>query len=201
MIPVVALAPLHHRAVAHDLGTRRVQVVVKPVRERELLAAIVQALRAEEVVVPNAGEGSAAPAVDEAQRAPSRSLRILLVEDNAVNLRFMQLQLQKFGYDAVCAANGLEALAAVEQAAFDLVFMDCQMPEMDGYEATRRLRRDPRSAGLRIVALTANAMAGDRDKCLAAGMDDYLAKPVREPELRSVLQRAIDGRAAETANN
>ena len=116
--------------------------------------------------------------------------RILVVEDNEVNQIVVQHQLETFGYEVAVAANGVEALEILEQEPFDLVLMDCQMPEMDGYEATRRIRRrTDRLAEIPIVALTAHTLEGDRQKCYAVGMDDYLSKPFREEDLRSLLAR------------
>ncbi|MBP1772866.1 MAG: sensor histidine kinase response regulator, and Hpt [Holophagaceae bacterium] len=119
-------------------------------------------------------------------------LRVLVVEDNAINQRVVTRMIEKLGHRADVAGNGLEALAALGERPYDLVLMDCQMPEMDGFEATRRLR-DPAAGALdprvRVVALTANAMAGDRERCLAAGMDDYLPKPVQMQALAAVLAK------------
>jgi len=115
---------------------------------------------------------------------------ILLVEDNIVNQKVAQGQLNKLGYKADVACNGLEAINALERINYQLVFMDCQMPEMDGFEATRTVR-DPHSKVLNhavpIIAMTANAMKGDRERCLEAGMSDYLAKPVNKEELGKAL--------------
>jgi signal transduction histidine kinase/BarA-like signal transduction histidine kinase len=120
-----------------------------------------------------------------------RPLRILLVEDNATNQRVAQLLLERMGYRADTAANGREAVAALAQRGYDLVLMDVEMPEMDGVEATRRIRAlDLRHAQPRIVGLTANAAREDRDAYLAAGMDDCLAKPIVTAELRAELERA-----------
>src|SRR5581483_6811578 len=117
-------------------------------------------------------------------------LRILLAEDTAVNQKVTLGQLARLGYRADLAANGLEVLDALERQRYDLVLMDVQMPEMDGLEATRRVaERWSRQERPRIVALTANAMADDRDVCLDAGMDDYLAKPIRLDELADALRR------------
>jgi PAS domain S-box-containing protein len=117
--------------------------------------------------------------------------RILVVEDNAVNQMVAVRLLEKLGYSADIAANGIEALSAVQRISYDLLLMDCQMPEMDGLEATTRLRQRETSGGKRIpiIAMTANAMMGDRENCLAAGMDDYIAKPVRIEELKAKLER------------
>lgn len=116
-------------------------------------------------------------------------LEILVVDDMPVNQRVARLQLKRLGHHADVAANGVEALELASRKRYDVVFMDCQMPEMDGFEATRRLRADPRQEGLYIIALTANALAGDRERCLAAGMDDYLGKPSNAPNLKAALDR------------
>ena len=119
--------------------------------------------------------------------ADRHPLRILLAEDNVVNQKLALRLLQQMGYRADLAANGLEALEAVQRQVYDLVLMDVQMPEMDGLEASRRLAAFPLRP--RIVAMTANAMQGDREACLAAGMDDYVTKPIRVEELAAALAR------------
>jgi signal transduction histidine kinase/DNA-binding response OmpR family regulator len=119
----------------------------------------------------------------------SRPLRILLAEDNAVNQKLALRLLAQMGYEANVANDGREALAALEQADYDVVLMDVQMPELDGLEATRRIRRQWPDRRLQIVAMTANAMAGDREACLAAGMDDYISKPIRPADLSAALSR------------
>jgi CheY-like chemotaxis protein len=116
-------------------------------------------------------------------------LRILLAEDNAVNQKLALRLLGQLGYEAQVAGDGKQAIEAVTASDFDLVLMDVQMPELDGLEATRRIRAQWPDRALRIVAMTANAMAGDREACLAAGMDDYISKPIRPAELSAALER------------
>ena len=118
--------------------------------------------------------------------------KILLAEDNVVNQKLAMRLLQQMGYRADLASNGIEAIEAIERQPYDVVLMDVQMPEMDGLEASRRLgqlRPDPAQRPW-IIALTANAMQGDREMCLAAGMDDYISKPIKRAELLAAIERA-----------
>ena len=123
--------------------------------------------------------------------APSRRGRVLLVEDNPVNQLVAKGMLVKLGCEVVVAAHGIEALDQLEQQDFDLVLMDCNMPVMDGYEASRQIRRSGRWLNLPIVALTANAMPEERERCRAAGMSDYLSKPFRREELAALLDQWV----------
>jgi CheY-like chemotaxis protein len=118
-------------------------------------------------------------------------LRILLVEDNEVNRKVAVRMLQKLGCEVDIATDGRQAIDKTAQHRYDIVFMDVYMPEMDGYEATRLIRQREAATGSHqvIIAMTANAMEGDRELCLQAGMDDYLAKPFREAELRQTIAR------------
>jgi CheY-like chemotaxis protein len=129
------------------------------------------------------------PVVDP-QMGARHPLRILLAEDNAVNQKLALRLLSQMGYRADVAANGLEAIEAIQRQKYDVVLMDVQMPELDGLEASRQIctRWDPTNRP-RIVAMTANAMQGDRELCLEAGMDDYLAKPIRVDELVLALEK------------
>jgi CheY-like chemotaxis protein len=120
-------------------------------------------------------------------------LRVLVAEDNAVNQRLIEVQLKRFGCTMQCVENGLLVIEALRHNKYDLILMDCQMPELDGYETTRRLRTTE-ACQLPIIAMTANAMLGDREKCLEAGMDDYISKPVRLPDLQETLLRRIANR-------
>jgi CheY-like chemotaxis protein len=118
-------------------------------------------------------------------------LSLLLAEDNPVNQKLALRLLEKRGHTVVTAVNGCEALAAFEQRPFDAVLMDVQMPEMSGFEATAAIRERELGTGtrIRIIAMTAHAMSGDRERCLAAGMDDYVAKPIRSAELFAAVER------------
>jgi PAS domain S-box-containing protein len=129
--------------------------------------------------------------------------RILVAEDNAVNRKVALRMLERLGVRAEAAVDGRQALAAIAGCAYDLVLMDCLMPEMDGYEATEALRAREEGTGCRlpIVAMTANAMEGDRERCLDSGMDDYIAKPVRPETLRAVLERWLGRRGERTESD
>src|SRR4029077_8274385 len=138
-----------------------------------------------------AGKGAAGPAapVGDGDSREASTLRILLAEDNAVNQKVALLLLGRLGYRADVAWNGREALEALERQTYDVVLMDVQMPELDGLDATRRIcERWPAGRRPRIVAMTANAMEEDREACFAAGMDDYVAKPIRPDDLARALQ-------------
>ena len=131
----------------------------------------------------------AAPVLDPdlARRLP---LRLLLADDNPINQKVGMSVLQKLGYRADLAGNGVEVLRALEQKAYDVLFLDVQMPEMDGLEAARQIcQRWPEGKRPRIIAMTGNALIGDREKCLQAGMDDYISKPIRVGDLQSALER------------
>ncbi len=158
--------------------------LVKPVRQSLLFDCIASTLTGQtHVIRPVPVERS----------LPERihAVRILLAEDNIVNQQVALGQLRKLGYSADTVANGLEALEALQRISYDVVLMDCMMPELDGYGASAEIRR--REAGgaraVHIIAMTANAMQGDRERCLAAGMNDYLSKPVRTAELQRALER------------
>jgi PAS domain S-box-containing protein len=156
----------------------------KPIKASQLYNALMSAL-AEPGIEPAAFEPGAA-----AGAAETSSLRILLAEDNAVNQKVALRILDKLGYRADVASNGVEALEALEREQYDVVLMDVQMPEMDGLDASRRIcERWPDESRPRIIAMTANAMIEDREACFAAGMDDYVAKPVRPEELADALSR------------
>jgi CheY-like chemotaxis protein/HPt (histidine-containing phosphotransfer) domain-containing protein len=124
----------------------------------------------------------------ESTNTPSNHFRILVVEDNPVNQKIALRQLRMLGYDADVAANGLEALEALEGNSYDAVLMDCQMPEMDGYEATRAIRlREGESRHTPVIAMTDNAVECNRERCYQSGMDDYINKPARQEDLAALL--------------
>jgi two-component system sensor histidine kinase/response regulator len=164
--------------------------LLKPTRKSELLAAICRAVGADQ----QAGER---PLITQhcllGAEEGAVSLHVLLAEDNAVNQKLAIRLLEKRGHRVTLAGNGNEALKLFEDGTFDLILMDVQMPEMDGFEAVAAIRRVEASRGNRgrtpVIALTAHAMKGDRDRCLAAGMDGYLSKPLRPPELDEILKK------------
>ena len=132
-----------------------------------------------------------------------KSARILLAEDNAVNRTLAIRLLEKRGYTVAVAANGGEALAALEKEEFDAILMDVQMPEMDGFEATAKIREKEKSTGKRIpiVAMTAHALKGDEERCIGAGMDGYVSKPIRTNELYAASEKTVKKEAARAPEN
>jgi two-component system sensor histidine kinase/response regulator len=157
--------------------------LTKPVRQSHLYDTIVDTLVGSRVSRPS--EVQSSPQVTHTER-------ILLAEDNEVNRQVFLRQLERLGYTAQCVGDGKEAVALVAREKFDLIFMDCQMPVMDGFHATREIRKIESRTGRRtkIVALTANALSGDREACLSAGMDDYLAKPTALADIARALAQA-----------
>jgi len=169
----------------HSLYDR---LVNKPVKLGTLLCALDELTRG--VREPDVATASTAGL------SPAAGLRILIAEDNVVNQRVSSHLLRKLGAEVRCVANGLEVLQALHDEAYDLVLMDCQMPEMDGYEATRRIREGGNgilNPAIPIIALTAHALASDRDKCIAGGMNDYLSKPIDAARLQEALDRTVKG--------
>jgi CheY-like chemotaxis protein len=128
----------------------------------------------------------------ETNSLPEKPLQILLVEDNPVNQKVALLMLRKLGYHADLAANGLEALKALELHHYDVIFMDIQMPEMDGIEATEKIREIWPNRCIKIIAITAHALDFTREDCLLAGMDGYISKPVKTDDLRTALDSFND---------
>jgi len=189
------LRPALPRVLASSLGRREVAEaeglfaahLAKPVRQSHLFDALVGLLARD--TAPRERAPAAAAKID-ATLAARHPLRILLAEDNVVNQKLALRLLAQMGYRADLASNGIEAIESIERQPYDVVLMDVQMPEMDGLEASRRIsaRWQP-DARPRIVAMTANAMAGDREMCLAAGMDDYITKPIRVEALVAALMQ------------
>jgi CheY-like chemotaxis protein len=167
--------------------------LLKPVQQTQLrrtLTALAGAGSAEHS--GGAADWETPAAADASQAAPKApTWRVLLAEDNTVNQRLASKLLEKLGCRVDVAANGREALAMWQALPYDVVFMDCQMPEMDGYEATRAMRRDESGRHTPVIALSANVMPGDREACLRAGMDAYISKPIRAEELAAVLARWV----------
>jgi CheY-like chemotaxis protein len=159
----------------------------KPVRHENLFRQL-------STLLPGTASGyrqPAEPPVAKPLDLPMPTLSILLVEDNLVNQKVALRMLEKLGYDADVAANGIEAIKALELRPYDLIFMDMQMPEMDGLTATREIRHQYPQApeGPVIIAMTANALKGDRERCLDAGMDDYISKPIKKENIREAILR------------
>ncbi|MGA9183062.1 MAG: response regulator, partial [Candidatus Acidiferrales bacterium] len=186
---IMMLTSAGHRGDAQrckELGVSA--YLLKPIRQSELREAIARVLGAREKpgAIPLLTRYSLQDARD-----PAEVLRILVAEDNVVNQRLATRLLEKRGHRVVLAANGREALEALERACYDLVLMDVQMPEMDGMEATAVIREKEKLTGkhLPVVALTAHAMKSDQEQCLAAGMDGYLTKPIRQQELDELLDK------------
>jgi len=187
---VLLTAPGHNGSAGRDRRLGIAASLTKPVRQSDLLDAVL-ALAC----------GSAAPSPSRRRPAPAsatRPLRVLVVEDNEVNQRLAARVLEKRGHRVSLASNGREAVSAVRRSSFDLVLMDVQMPEMGGFEATAAIRKRERCGSrLPIVAMTAHSLEGDRERCLQAGMDAYLAKPVEAAELIETVERLAAGRAAQ----
>ncbi len=180
-LPIILLTSLGRREGDAD-GLGFAAYLAKPLKPSSLLDALAGVFSPHRT----AQESGKIPTLDitMAERQP---LRILLAEDNAVNQKLALRILEQMGYRADVASNGMEAVESVKRQTYDLVLMDVQMPEMDGLEATRLIRKIKRLSQPRIAAMTANALQGDREMCLAAGMDDYISKPIRIDELVKVL--------------
>jgi CheY-like chemotaxis protein len=161
-------------------------VLAKPVKPRQLGETIVRVLHGR-----TPADRKEAARTDAPKLASSHPLRILLAEDNLVNQRVAVRLLERFGYRPDVAGSGLEVLAALRRQPYDVVLLDIQMPEMDGLEAARRIHQEFGGTGRpRLIALTANVLREDRDRCTAAGMDDFLAKPMRLADLEAALLRS-----------
>ncbi len=192
LLPLVLLTSMNVRADNPAFASIAfASCLTKPIKPVQLREALLRVISGANPPAQKAATSRLDPAL--AARLP---LRVLLCDDNAINQKVSLRLLQKLGYKADVAANGIECLRALERQPYDIIFMDVQMPEMDGIEATRQIRQRQKhpapqphfKAGIAIVAMTANAMQGDREKCLAAGMDDYLSKPIRPEDIRRILE-------------
>lgn len=193
-LPLVLLTSMGVRADSPEfVAAGFATCLTKPVKPAQLFESLVRIVSG----VRTASKPTRTPGKLDPTLARRLPLRVLLCDDNLINQKVATRLLQQMGYRSTIAGNGVEALAAIERAPFDLVFMDVMMPEMDGLEATQqiRVRQKDRAqhpnfkSPMIIVAMTASAMPGDRDKCLAAGMDDYLSKPVRPEDVRTIVER------------
>jgi CheY-like chemotaxis protein/HPt (histidine-containing phosphotransfer) domain-containing protein len=194
---LIMLTAFDHRDDPEMLRANGVDAcLVKPVKQSPLLDCLNSVMGAN-FEMPMSDASLAA-----AQRPAGADLklRILVAEDNAVNQKVASYQLQQFGCTADVVENGRLAIEAMGRTNYDIVFMDCQMPELDGYAATHAIRsKEGTARHTWIVAMTANSLEGDREKCLAAGMDDYVSKPVKPGDLRAALARFKEGRDAKAA--
>jgi two-component system, sensor histidine kinase and response regulator len=185
LLPVGRLADMRE---AREAGVAA--CIAKPVRQSALYDALVGAVRGTRDVAPQAaGAADVRPVREGAERG-----RLLLAEDNLVNQQVALAMLKREGFDVTVANNGTEALHAYAEGNFDVILMDCHMPEMDGFEATRNIRRIEGESARKhvpIIALTANAMQQDRDQCLEAGMDDHLSKPYTRAQMHAALERWV----------
>ncbi len=192
-LPLVLLSSVSREELRHFQPEASFEVILcKPIRQSALLDSLHTTL----AVMPDVPAGAKSESGSEldptlGHRHP---LRILVAEDNVVNQKLITRLLERLGYAPLLVDNGFACLEALRRGAYDLVLMDCQMPEMDGYDASRNIRSGgtgERNKKLRIIALTASAMVGDREKCVAAGMDDYLTKPIEAHELIRLLEAAV----------
>jgi CheY-like chemotaxis protein/HPt (histidine-containing phosphotransfer) domain-containing protein len=197
---LIILTSLGNRPDAATLNAAGIEAfLTKPVRHSHLLETLTRVISQPAASLPVKTPKTALhPA-----RAGRPGLRVLLAEDNVINQKVARKQLENLGHPTTIVANGREALDALEAGTFDLVLMDCQMPVMDGYEATRQLRARFESTGRQppvIIALTAHAMRGDREGCIRAGMDDYLEKPVRPEALEKIIEKWSESLRQPVAN-
>jgi CheY-like chemotaxis protein len=198
---LIALTSLGHVLADSEMQAVGVDAALsKPVKQSRLfdcLVTVIDQAQATPLSTPQPGAAGPGPLLSAGVRAKLAGARILLAEDNAVNQKVALALLKKLGCTADAVADGIEVLEALQRIPYTLIFMDCQMPEMDGLEATRLIRKRELDSGqacpwkppVHIIALTASAMQGDREKFLAAGMNDYVSKPVRLGELQAALER------------
>ncbi|NJK63134.1 MAG: response regulator [Synechococcaceae cyanobacterium SM2_3_1] len=190
--PLIAMVPLARQGQSKQLMTSSfiADYLPKPVKFERLWQILLQVIRPE-LETPSTGAGT------EVKASPAshcqRQVRLLIAEDNLVNQKVALKLIQRLGYHADVVGDGTEVLEALLHAPYDLILMDCQMPLLDGYETTRRIRQqESPDQHMIIVAMTANTLQEDRETCLAAGMDDFLGKPVQKAEMQSLLQKWLD---------
>ena len=196
---LVVLTSIGQALSAQELrNTGIVAYLVKPVKQSHLFDCLMNAIGQTAAETFFVHRAASLPVSTSLEPTPHRERpRILLAEDNIINQKVALGQLQKLGYAADAVANGLEVLAALQRLSYDIILMDCHMPQLDGYEATQAIRKQEESldqsrfpkSPVHIIAITANAMQGDAEKCFAVGMNDYLSKPMGLPDLRTALER------------
>ncbi len=193
----IVMSPMNQRHRAESLLERgAASYLLKPVRSSRLFDCLMSALAPRFAAAPSAASRarSQEKITDSKQKKNESKLRILLAEDHPINQKVILNQLEILGYEADCVNDGREALQRLKEREYDIILMDCQMPVLDGYAATRELRRtEGTERHTVVIALTAHAMPDDRDKCLAAGMDDYITKPVDLDDLGGILKRWYKG--------
>jgi CheY-like chemotaxis protein len=186
---IILLVPFSQRSFCKEVVLAGdVSMIPKPVMEQDLYDALLRR-------GASSGAKHSLEALDQSLTSLSHK-RVLVVDDNAVNLKVACRFVEKLGYQAVPVASGQQAVEAAQQEDYALILMDCQMPEMDGFQATREIRAHQRGrTRVPVIAVTANALQGDRERCLAAGMDDYVSKPIGLAALREAVERCGESHA------
>lgn len=194
---LILLTSMGHTLRSAELKELGIEAYLdKPVKQSRLFNCLVSEVQNKAKVESTADLPASSPSLSKSE-PEFKKAGILLAEDNFINQKIALAQLRRLHYRADSVANGREVLEALQCISYDLILMDCQMPEMDGYETSQVIRqREKRSASpcpwkppVHIIALTAHALQGEREKCLAAGMDDYLSKPLRQAKLQAALER------------
>ena len=193
-VPLIILASTGKSdEIRNRYGNKHFRLILKPLHRKELFSAL--ALAAATGTPRNDNHTRTAAKTGERPAEIDNGYRILLVEDSKVNQQVASAMLKQMGIEADIAENGFEALHKLRANHYDLVLMDCQMPQMDGYETTKRIRSNSEQSlnhGIFIVAMTAHAMKEDRQKCIDAGMDDYLAKPIRKTDFEQIIRKHLN---------